>query len=132
MRTVIMLPRVLMLDFPLVFISRTDSKFSSLEAILLQERQFLKNVVAQIVKFAPDIVMVHKTVSRLAQDFLLAAGITLILNVKRSVMDYVARCTKATCLTSVEMLNIRPRLGTCEQFGVHQVRCIIISCFELH
>ena len=50
--------------------------------LCFQEREFLKNSVAKIAAFHPNIVVVEKSVSRLAQEFLLDAGITLVFNVK--------------------------------------------------
>ena len=38
--------------------------------------------MAKIAAFHPNIVIVEKSVSRLAQEFLLEAGITLVFNVK--------------------------------------------------
>ena len=47
-----------------------------------QEREFLKNYVQRIVDVRPTLVLVEKTVSRIAQDMLLEHGITLVINVK--------------------------------------------------
>lgn len=49
-----------------------------------QEEEFLKNNISKIASLSPrpDILVVEKTVSRLAQEYLLQAGITLIFNVK--------------------------------------------------
>jgi hypothetical protein len=48
----------------------------------LQEHEYLRHCVGRIATLQPDIVLVEKTVSRLAQGFLLDAGITLVINVK--------------------------------------------------
>ena len=49
-----------------------------------QEEEFLRKGIAKIaaLKPKPDILIVEKSVSRLAQDFLLQNGITLVYNVK--------------------------------------------------
>ena len=47
-----------------------------------EEREFLKNYVQRIVDVRPNLVLVEKTVSRIAQDMLLEHGITLVINVK--------------------------------------------------
>ena len=47
-----------------------------------QEHEFLKNYVQRIVDVRPNLVLVEKTVSRIAQDMLLEHGITLVINVK--------------------------------------------------
>ena len=55
---------------------------ASLDSLVLQEQEFLKNMVGRIVALKPSLVLVEKTVSRVAQDMLLAAGISVILNIK--------------------------------------------------
>ena len=54
---------------------------ASLDSLVLQEEEFLKNMVARIVALKPNLVLVEKTVSRLAQDMLFATGIALIINI---------------------------------------------------
>ena len=49
--------------------------------------------------------MVEGTVSRLAQDLIRQKGVTLLINVKASVMDYVARLTQGFVLTSRDQVN---------------------------
>lgn len=57
---------------------------------MLQELEFLKNLVGRIAALKPGLLLVEKTVSRLAQDMLLAKGISLILNIKPvSVQKYI-------------------------------------------
>lgn len=41
----------------------------------------------------PNVVLVEKSVARKAQDELLERGISLALNMKRPVLDFIARCT---------------------------------------
>lgn len=81
-----------------------------------QEREYLRHVVARIANLQPDLVLVHRNVSRLAQEFLLALRVTLVLNVKASVLERVARCTQADIVTSVDAHIGRPLLGTCKRF----------------
>ena len=42
----------------------------------------MRNCVMKMVAYKPNVVVVEKSVSRLAQEFLLEAGITLLYNVK--------------------------------------------------
>jgi 1-phosphatidylinositol-3-phosphate 5-kinase len=82
----------------------------------LQEREYLRHVVARIANLQPNLVLVHRNVSRLAQEFLLGLRVTLVLNVKASVLERVARCTQADIVTSVDAHIGRPQLGTCRSF----------------
>lgn len=65
----------------------------------------------------PDIVLVHRSVSRLAQDKLRESGVTLVLNVKLSVLERVARCTGANIIDNIDAhIATRCKLGTCKKF----------------
>jgi len=50
--------------------------------MLLQEKEYLQNCVARICKHRPDVLLVESTVSHVAQQLLLEAGITVLSNVK--------------------------------------------------
>ena len=49
------------------------NKFLSFDALLSQEHGYLQKLVAKIAALQPDVVVVEKAVSRLAQEFLLEA-----------------------------------------------------------
>lgn len=78
----------------------------------------MRHVVARIAALEPDIVLVQRNVSRLAQEYLREKGITLVLNVKPSVLERVARVTKADIVKSIDAQIGRPQLGTCKLFHV--------------
>lgn len=103
-------PKILLLKCSIEYLYREETKFTSIDPIVLQvsdswnsnlplqlllssqveyrflmifqEREFLKNYVQRIVDVRPNLVLVEKTVSRIAQDMLLEHGITLVINVK--------------------------------------------------
>lgn len=102
-------PKILLLKCSIEYLYREETKFTCIEPIVLQvsicllqflfifllyfprsteaislfqEREFLKNYVQRIVDVRPNLVLVEKTVSRIAQDMLLEHGITLVINVK--------------------------------------------------
>ncbi|XP_042323731.1 1-phosphatidylinositol 3-phosphate 5-kinase isoform X5 [Sceloporus undulatus] len=83
-----------------------------------KEREFLKNYVQRIVDVRPTLVLVEKTVSRIAQDMLLEHGITLVINVKPHVLDRVSRMTQGDVLMSMDQLLTKPHLGTCHKFYI--------------
>lgn len=78
----------------------------------------------------PDIVLVHKSVSRIAQELFNRMGVTLVLNVKTSVLERIARCTGAEILTSVDAHMGKPVLGTCQQFYVENFETKALMFFE--
>nr|CFW94242.1 Eka-PIP kinase protein [Euperipatoides kanangrensis] len=110
-------PKILLLGSALEY-QRVENKLSSIDPVILQEHEYLKNCAAKVAALKPDILLVEKTVSRLAQNFLLQHGITLVLNVKSSVMERVARCTQADIVSTIDGQITRPRLGFCHQFRV--------------
>lgn len=59
-----------------------SEKNISFTICFLQEHEFLKNYVQRIADVRPNLVLVEKTVSRIAQDMLLEHGISLVINVK--------------------------------------------------
>ncbi|KAE9551293.1 hypothetical protein FO519_005499 [Halicephalobus sp. NKZ332] len=78
---------------------RELQKLTSIDPIIEQENEYLKNHVA-----------------KLASDMLMRAQVSLVTNVKRTVLERVARSTKAT-LTSLMDAQMHPGVvGFCPQF----------------
>lgn len=110
-------PQILLLRCPIVY-ERIEGKFVSISTVLLQEKEYLRNVCARIMSFNPNIVLVHKNVAGIAQDILRSNGITLVLDVKLSVMDRLARTLQCDVLTSIEGSISKPKLGKCDAFYI--------------
>jgi 1-phosphatidylinositol-3-phosphate 5-kinase len=74
-----------------------------LEDLRSQEAEYLRLLVDKIstMRPKPDIVVVEKSVSRLAQEYFLEKGITLVLNVKPHLIQLLTRLTKAQSLKSL-------------------------------
>lgn len=75
--------------------------------------------VAKIDSHHPNVLLVEKSVSRFAQDYLLAKGISLVLNIKRPLLERIARCTGAQIVPSVDHLSSQ-KLGYCDLFHVEK------------
>lgn len=73
--------------------------------------------VAKINAHHPNVLLVEKSVSRHAQEYLLEKDISLALNIKRPLLERIARCTGAQIVSSIDHLN-SPKLGYCETFHV--------------
>ncbi|XVF74230.1 hypothetical protein PTKIN_Ptkin13bG0093700 [Pterospermum kingtungense] len=80
----------------------------------------LKMAVAKIHAHKPNILLVEKSVSRFAQDYLLEKDISLVLNIKRPLLERIARCTGAQIIPSVDHLSSQ-KLGCCEKFHVERL-----------
>lgn len=111
-------PKILLLKCSIEYLYREETKFTCIDPIVLQEREFLKNYVQRIVDVRPNLVLVEKTVSRIAQDMLLEHGITLVINVKPQVLDRVSRVTQGDLVLSMDQLLTKPRLGSCHKFCI--------------
>eukprot|EP01018_Ginkgo_biloba_P015378 Gb_29449 [translate_table: standard] len=85
-----------------------------------QEMDHLKMTVANIEVHRPNVLLVEKTVSRYAQEYLLAKEISLVLNIKKSLLGRIARCTGAQIVPSLENLTA-PKVGHCELFHVDKL-----------
>jgi 1-phosphatidylinositol-3-phosphate 5-kinase len=111
-------PRIIIVTFAIEY-ARHQAHFMSLDRILAQEREYLRNLVGRIAALEPDVVLVQRNVSGLALEFLQEAGIIVAHNVKESVLNAVARCTGAPMISSQDKLAIdRAHLGQCESFDV--------------
>ncbi|ERN02155.1 1-phosphatidylinositol-3-phosphate 5-kinase FAB1B [Amborella trichopoda] len=106
--------RLLLLGGALEY-QRVSNQLSCFDTLLQQEMDHLKMAVAKIEAHHPNLLLVEKAVSRFAQDYLLAKDIALVLNVKRPLLERIARCTGAQIVPSIDSLS-SPKLGYCELF----------------
>ncbi|CAL9046975.1 1-phosphatidylinositol-3-phosphate 5-kinase FAB1B-like isoform X2 [Musa acuminata AAA Group] len=109
-------PRFLLLGGALEY-QRVTNLLSSFDTLLQQEMDHLKMAVAKIDAHHPNVLLVEKSVSRFAQDYLLAKNISLVLNIKRPLLERIARCTGAQIVPSIDHLS-SPKLGHCDSFHV--------------
>ncbi|KAJ9708381.1 hypothetical protein PVL29_000432 [Vitis rotundifolia] len=77
-------------------------------------------IVSKIEAHRTNVLLVEKSVSSYAQDYLLEKDISLVLNVKRPLLERIARCTGALITPSVDDISMT-RLGHCELFRVERV-----------
>lgn len=79
----------------------------------------LKMAVAKISAHHPNVLLVENSVSRFAQDYLLAKNISLVLNVKRRRLERISHCTGSPIVPSIDILTSQ-KLGTCDLFHVEK------------
>ncbi|XP_077240890.1 1-phosphatidylinositol-3-phosphate 5-kinase FAB1B-like isoform X2 [Tasmannia lanceolata] len=111
-------PRFLILHGALEY-QRVTNHLSSFDTLLQQEMDHLKMAVAKIDAYHPNVLLVEKSVSRFAQEYLLAKDISLVLNIKRPLLERIARCTGAQVVPSIDHLSSQ-KLGHCEMFHVEK------------
>lgn len=117
MATHVAFPRILLLQCPIVY-ERIEGKFVTIETVLLQEKEYLRNVCARIMNFEPNVVLVHKNVAGIAQELLRSYGVTLVLDVKLSVMERLSRTLQCDIVSSIESNITMPKLGYCNDFYI--------------
>ncbi|KAH6771556.1 FORMS APLOID AND BINUCLEATE CELLS 1C [Perilla frutescens var. hirtella] len=99
---------------------RVPNQLASFETLLQQENDHLKTIVSKIESHRPNVLLVEKTVSSFALEHLLAKEISLVLNVKRPLLEKIARCTGASITPSTDDISTT-RLGHCELFRLEKV-----------
>lgn len=77
-------------------------------------------IISKIEALRPNVLLVEKNVSPKAQEYLLAKEISLVLNVKRPLLERIARCTGALITPSIDKISTA-RLGNCELFRLEKV-----------
>lgn len=111
-------PRIGIITFAIEY-ARHQAHFMSLEPVIAQEREYLRNLVSRIAALKPQVLLVERNVSGLALEFLEQEGIAVVYNVKPAVLNAVARCTQTRMISSVDKLSIDPtQLGQCGSFDV--------------
>ncbi|XP_063535846.1 putative 1-phosphatidylinositol 3-phosphate 5-kinase [Cydia strobilella] len=110
-------PTVLLLDCSIAY-QRVEGKLTSLEPVLLQEREYLSRCAARITALRPRAVLVRGAVARPVQDALRGAGVALATGVGERALRRVARSVRADLVASVDARIAVPRLGECKRFAV--------------
>ncbi|KAG6599898.1 putative 1-phosphatidylinositol-3-phosphate 5-kinase FAB1C, partial [Cucurbita argyrosperma subsp. sororia] len=111
--------RLLLLGGSLEYHEVSDH-LASFNTLLHQENDHLKTIISRIESLRPNVLLVEKSVSSRAQEYLLAKEISLVLNVKRPLLERIARCTGASLTPSIDHMSIS-RLGHCELFRLERV-----------
>jgi 1-phosphatidylinositol-3-phosphate 5-kinase len=81
-------PRILILTFPLQY-QRVEGEYTSLEPLIAQEREHILNLVSRIASLQPTLLLVEKTVCNIAMEFLLKMDISVVQNVKLSLLETI-------------------------------------------
>ncbi|KAJ1377876.1 GroEL-like apical domain superfamily, partial [Sesbania bispinosa] len=112
-------PRLLLLAGALEY-QKASNQLASFDTLLQQENDHLKMIISKIEALRPNVLLVEKSVASCAQEYLLAKEISLVLNVKRPLLERIARCTGALITPSVDSLS-KARLGHCELFRLDRM-----------
>jgi len=108
-------PRVMLVTFPLEF-HRVEGQYVHFGQILRQEKEYLGNLASRIAALRPHVVLVEKSVSRIALEALAQHNIAVARAVKPTAIQFVARMTQGDVFSSMDKLALEPRLGHCARF----------------
>ncbi|KAG0460976.1 hypothetical protein HPP92_020986 [Vanilla planifolia] len=111
-------PRLLLLGGALEY-QRVSNKLASINTVMEEESCHLKRVVAKIEAHHPNVVLVEKSVSSYVQEYLLTKEISLVLNVKRSILDRISHCTGSQIVPSIDCIELA-QVGQCEMFRLQK------------
>ncbi|KAG1683158.1 1-phosphatidylinositol 3-phosphate 5-kinase [Nymphon striatum] len=142
MKTYFENPHILLVSSSIVY-QRIENKLSSLEPIIMQECEYLKNVVAKISSYKPDIIngrenhikmcaryaswprnhchcecqtMQRKKYFSCPQYYQSPLHHQSPLYINDSVIERIARCTQADIVSSLDAQLGTPHLGVCHRF----------------
>ena len=110
-------PRVLFVTFPFDY-NRVEGQLIGFDAMVAQEKEYLGNLVSRVAALRPHVLLVEKTVTRLALDYLNKVGIAVARDVKPSAIQHVARMAQGDIISSMDRLVVDPKLGHCSKFRV--------------
>ncbi|KAJ2923606.1 hypothetical protein H1R20_g13486, partial [Candolleomyces eurysporus] len=110
-------PRVMLVTFPLEF-HRVEGQYMHFGQIVRQEKEYLTNLASRIAALRPHVVLVEKSVSRIALDALAKHNIAVARTVKPSAIHTIARMTQGDVFSSMDKLALEPRLGHCRRFKI--------------
>lgn len=111
-------PRIVIITFPIEY-QRHQQHFMSLEPVIAQEKDFLRNMVNRIASLRPHVVFVQSHISGLALQYLAEANIAVAYNVKQSVIEAVSRFAQTEIISSIDMVALKPvHVGKCAGFDV--------------
>ncbi|KAA8529067.1 hypothetical protein F0562_033445 [Nyssa sinensis] len=103
-------PRLLLLGGALEYL-RVPNQLASFDTLLQQEIDHLKMIVSKIESLRPNVLLVEKSVSSYAQEYLLAKEISLVLNVQKAIIGAYSQFNRRPSKTLMFFEGCPRRLG---------------------
>ena len=111
-------PKIVIITFPIEYQRHSEQHFMSLQPVIEQEKEYLRMVVNRILNLEPQVLLVEKSVSGVALQYLAEANVAVAYNVKPSVIEAVSRIANMPIISSMDMLSLGVRVGSSESFDV--------------
>jgi 1-phosphatidylinositol-3-phosphate 5-kinase len=114
-------PKILLLSNSLGY-ANDEKDFMDLESDIKQEDAFIRTVIKKIDQVSPNIIFVQNDTSMKAIETLLDKNITVITNVKPSIMKRIGRLTQTISCPSTNLITPDFILGKCENFKMESLQ----------
>ena len=98
-------PQVMLVTLSFEF-HQVEGQYMHLDPLVNQEKQYLTNLVGCVATLRPHVVLVEKSISRLALEALVEHNIAVACTVKPSAIQFVARMTQADVFSSIQQLDL--------------------------
>uniref|UniRef100_A0A914MFL5 FYVE-type domain-containing protein n=1 Tax=Meloidogyne incognita TaxID=6306 RepID=A0A914MFL5_MELIC len=95
---------------------RVLEKFSSIESLMQQEEKFLHLQCDRIMSVDVNMLITENAIPVAVLDLLTKKGISVLANVKRSVLNRISRATSTSILNSIDAQLLQPRVGIVSKF----------------
>lgn len=98
-----------------------NSDLAVFENLIQNEKKQIRKVIDKIMKLRPDVILVEKSINRIALEHFKEKEIIIIVKIKHHLLKRIARVTKATILKDLNMLEKLSEdkiLGSCENFEI--------------
>lgn len=120
MPTSITNPKIMLITFPIEYDQDINNKhhYQSLESIIAQQNQYIKKLADRISNLKPNIILSSKPINGIALDLFADLNISVVPSCKLNNLIKLSKFTKSTIITSIDLLAMKPQLGTCESFNV--------------
>jgi hypothetical protein len=100
MRSHMLKPRILLMGCAVQF-ARPDWRFVEFDVLQVQERDFLRILVDRIAALKPDLLVTSESISSLALEFLMDAGITCVSRVNVRDLERLSRFSGASIMRNL-------------------------------
>ncbi|KAK4208351.1 putative phosphatidylinositol-4-phosphate 5-kinase [Rhypophila decipiens] len=111
-------PKIVIITFPIEYQRHPEQHFMSLQPVIEQEKEYLRMVVNRILNLDPQVLLLEKSISGVALQYLSEANVTVAYNVKPAVIEAVSRIVNMPIISSMDMLSLGARVGTSQNFEV--------------
>ncbi|KAG6494604.1 hypothetical protein ZIOFF_042364 [Zingiber officinale] len=113
-------PRLLLLGGALEY-QKAPNELASIVSVLEKETNYMNTMLSKIEALHPNVLLVEKNASSYTQEYLFERKeVSLVLNVKKPLLERISRCTGAQIVPSIDGVS-SARLGHCEMFRIEKV-----------